>query len=306
MLSRPNTGLPCSRRPDSCGSIFSRLNTDEKEQALFARAKQDDTGAVAGEAQPIGDAAIDAVIKRVQAAFAAANGAALPVRIQKVRDMQDLPPALQETGHRQQVGKLGEGVFFEDVVYVVQEAHSTAEQVETTIFHGLYGHAATSALFGNEWTVKLNALFKAVGGAGGIVRLSESNGLNLQAYMDGPAADETLTDDLRRAALMDELLAHIAEKKTVFRKLINEFIGAVRNWLRVHGFAQLAEYGNTDLAYLLAEGRRAMAARATGAPAPRMPVFARDDAPVPVFYSRRRAHRADAGFCASQGAGCIL
>lgn len=157
-----------------------RARRSKDTPPLFARAKQDNAGTVADKAQPIGDAAIDAVIKRVQTAFAAASGAALPVRIQNVRDMGDLPPALQEAGRRQQVGKLGKGVFYDGVVYVVQDAHSMPEEVETTIYHELYGHAATSALFGNEWTTRLNALLKAVGGAGGIIRLAEANGIKLQ------------------------------------------------------------------------------------------------------------------------------
>jgi hypothetical protein len=33
----------------------------------------------------------------------------------------------------------------------------------------------------------------------------------------------------------------------LLRQKINEFIGAVRAWLRAHGFASLAEYSNTDL-----------------------------------------------------------
>jgi hypothetical protein len=61
---------------------------------------------------------MDAIINRVLAAFAQRHGAALPVAIQKVRGMDDLPPALQEAARRQQLD-LGKGVFFENTVYVV-------------------------------------------------------------------------------------------------------------------------------------------------------------------------------------------
>ena len=83
--------------------------------------------------------------------------------------------------------------------------------------------------------------------------------------------------------MMDELPVHMAEKKTVLRQKIDEFIGAVRAWLREHGFANLAEYGNTDLAHLLATARKSLAAKATGQAS--MPVFGRDEAHGPNFYS---------------------
>jgi hypothetical protein len=37
-------------------------------------------------------------------------------------------------------------------VYAVPQAHSTPEEVETTIFHELYGHATT--LFSGQWLAK--------------------------------------------------------------------------------------------------------------------------------------------------------
>jgi hypothetical protein len=118
---------------------------------LFARAKNDDAGTVAHHAEPISDSALDAFITRVQAAFAKRYGAALPVAIKPVRVMDDLPPALQESARRQQLG-LGKGAYWEYVVYEVQQAHGTPEEVDKSIFHELYDHA--TALFGGEWQAK--------------------------------------------------------------------------------------------------------------------------------------------------------
>jgi hypothetical protein len=254
------------------------------EDPLFARAKNGQAGAVAQHPHPISDRALDTVIERIQAAFARRVGAALPVAIKPVRGMADLPPVLQAAARRQQLN-LGKGVFFENTVYVVQQAHGTAEEVERTIFHELYGHAATASLFGGEWLAKQNALLKAIGGGAGLYRLAAANQIDLHDYAAGLQADTGLTDEQRRAIMMDELLAHLAEKKTVLRQKINEFIGAVRAWLRAHGFAKLAEYGNTDLAHLLADARKSLAAKATGRAGPAMPVFARDPDHAPVFYS---------------------
>ena len=107
--------------------------------------------------------------------------------------MDDLPPVLQEAARRQQLG-LGKGVFFENVVYVVQDAHGTTEEVETTIFDELYRHAATASLFGGEWLAKQNALLKAIGGGEGLYRLAAANKIDLRDYAAGLAADTTLTD----------------------------------------------------------------------------------------------------------------
>jgi hypothetical protein len=57
----------------------------------------------------------DAVIDRIRAGFAKRHGAALPVAIEKVRYMEDLPPALQAAARRQHFN-LRKGVFFESVV----------------------------------------------------------------------------------------------------------------------------------------------------------------------------------------------
>jgi hypothetical protein len=71
--------------------------------------------------------------------------------------MSDPPPVLQESACRQQL-RLGKGADRKNVVYVVQQAHGKPEEVEKTIFHVLYGRAATAALFGGEWPAKLHRL----------------------------------------------------------------------------------------------------------------------------------------------------
>jgi hypothetical protein len=44
--------------------------------------------------------------------------------------------------------------------------------MEKTIFHELYGHAATATLFGGVWYAKHNALLKTIGGGAGLYRRS--------------------------------------------------------------------------------------------------------------------------------------
>jgi hypothetical protein len=166
--------------------------------------------------------------------------------------------------------------------------------MEKTIFHELYGHAATASLFGGEWLAKQGALLKAIGGGADLYRLAAVNQIDLHAYAAG------LTDEQRRASMMDDLLAHMAGKKTVLRQKINAFIAVVRVWLRAYGFAQLAEYANTDLAHLLAEARKSRVAKATVRARPAMPVFACNIQYVVIFTGdelsgkiQRQHHRVD-------------
>jgi hypothetical protein len=144
---------------------------------------------------PISDSDLNAVMGRILARFVACVGAALPVAIEPVRGMDDLPSALQAAARRQQ-RDLGKGVFFENVVYVVQQAHGTAEEVKKTIFHELYGHAATAALFGGEWSGKLH-------------RLAAVNKIELHAYAVG------LTVEQRRATAIVALGALFGGKGTL-------------------------------------------------------------------------------------------
>lgn len=71
---------------------------------------------------------------------------------------------------------------------MVQDAHDTAKEMEKMIFHELYGHAFTAALFGGEWGAKQNALLKAIGGGAGLYRPA-ANQIDLHDYAAGLAAD---------------------------------------------------------------------------------------------------------------------
>ena len=65
--------------------------------------------------------------------------------------------------------------------------------------------------------------------------------------------------ELRQGLLMDELLAHIAERETgSLKAMAMEVVGAVRAWLREHGFARLASMGMSDISHVLRRGRLAV------------------------------------------------
>jgi hypothetical protein len=129
-----------------------RRVADAPPDPLFARAQDNQAGTVAeNDKARASDVDFHAVIDRIKAAFARRAGGALTVTIEPVRRMSDLLLEMRASARRQQIGNLGKGAYWENVVYVVQDAHSTPEEVEKTIFHELYGHAATATLFGGEW-----------------------------------------------------------------------------------------------------------------------------------------------------------
>lgn len=54
---------------------------------------------------------------------------------------------------------------------------------------------------------------------------------------------------------MEELLAHMSQATGRLKRVLEEWLGAVRDFLRRHGFAELARYNASDLAHVLREAR---------------------------------------------------
>jgi hypothetical protein len=193
---------------------------------LFARAKDDKAGTVAqNDKTSISDADYAAVIDRVKTVFAKRAGGALTVGIEPVGG-SDLAPALQKSARRRQLG-LGKGAYWENVAYVVQQAHGTPVEVEKTIYE-LYGHAATEILFSGTWVAKQNELLKAIGSGGGCT------GSLRRTRSPCTTTPPTWLPTAQRDH--DGRAADMAEKKAVLRRKANLFVGAVRAWLRAHGF----------------------------------------------------------------------
>ena len=82
---------------------------------------------------PISSHDADQVIGRIGDAFKSRFRGAIPLRIQKVRVMSDLPPALQASARRQLVGDLGNDEFYDHIIYVVQDSHRMEDEMETRI-----------------------------------------------------------------------------------------------------------------------------------------------------------------------------
>jgi hypothetical protein len=99
-----------------------------------------------------------------------------------------------------------------------------------------------------------------------VVALAKEQGIDLSDYTKTLDQDKYLTDRQKLAVLTEELLAHLEEGrvetglklKTITGKLriyLEGVIGAIRQFLRKHGFAEFAELGVTDLRHLMREAR---------------------------------------------------
>lgn len=86
------------------------------------------------------------------------------------------------------------GVFYDGTVYIVQDNHRCAAEVEKTIFHEMFGHAAVRTLFNNDYDGHLNTLLTRIGGGEGLRTLAIKNNIDLSKYVAGLQADLSLSD----------------------------------------------------------------------------------------------------------------
>lgn len=235
----------------------------------------------------------------------------------------ELPLAVQQEAKRQGSDeKSTKGVLVssqgELTVYVVVGNHDSLLDLEATLFHEVKGHAGVRAMFGDEFVQKLNQLYIALGGQGGLVRIMNRRGLGekaqqyirgineavqkdkddlRQAVAEGKAYRRRWTDAVARGVLTEEVYAHIAEQIMDRPGLMDRFktlIGRIRKWLRDHNLMRLANLGETDLLYMLSEmddkvrgpqgpggGRKTKNKADRGADFPS--VYSADESPVMVF-----------------------
>lgn len=187
--------------------------------------------------------------------------------IATVESFSALPKDMQEEAKAQ--GKEGQikGALHgsSGVIYLVADQHTSAADVKETVLHELMGHKGVRALFGRDYVSAMNRLFAAMGGWDGAKRIAKGRGMleQLQDYRQTLFGEgrPDWSQDMRIAVLTDELMAAIAQKPTLLDRA-KEVIGAIRQWLRDHGFAELAAYGETDLLRVLQQGRQVMRERA--------------------------------------------
>jgi len=158
--------------------------------------------------------------------------------------------------------------------YLLADQMRTPADVQEAIFHEHYTHGGLRAKYGAELGPKLDELLHGVGGVDGVRRLAERQGVDLSGYEKALAENPKLTEQNRQRVLMEELLAHMSRLTGTLKRTAQEWVGAVRDWLRRNGFAELAKYGETDLAHVLRHARQAANEKA-GTAGPSRPLFQR-------------------------------
>lgn len=214
-----------------------------------------------GQAGSVTRAQGDAVVNRITAKYDKSWG----VKVQLFDDKSTLPADVIAEYETQFEGAQAPKGFFKDgAVYAVLSEHSSTADLEETILHEIEGHVAMRVLFGARWVESMGTIYGALGGFEGMVRmLGRTNPearANLEKYRDAIAKmtqnGVELSKPLQTAMFTEEVMAQVAEQKPTLYKKILELIGAVREFLRKNGFAELATYGETDIARLLAIGRK--------------------------------------------------
>ena len=174
-----------------------------------------------------------------------------------VSSYDDLPTDIKDAAKAQGAEYQVKGVFHKGKVHVVLDQHTSALDMETTLFHEAYGHLGIKNLFGDDITKKLNSLFIANGGLKGLRETAKRHGINLEQYIKG--LDGTnMPQEVKNRVLMDELLAHMQQSnKSSVKRLAREIVGFIRQKLRDLGLASLAKVSDSDLFYVLKQARAA-------------------------------------------------
>jgi hypothetical protein len=226
------------------------LTTFDESKALFSAA-----GTVTGNAntRTVSRSNANEIVSRFVKGLTSAGKNYVSV----VSSYDDLPTEIKDAAKAQGVEYQVKGVFHKGKVHVVLDQHTSALDMETTLFHEAYGHLGIKNLFGDDITKKLNSLFIANGGLQGLRETAKRHGINLEKYIKG--LDKTnMPQEMKNRVLMDELLAHLQQSnKPSVKRLAREIVGMVRDKLRKLGLPGLSKVTDSDLFYTLKKARDA-------------------------------------------------
>ena len=234
--------------------VIDKPETDspDLEPPLFAL--NSDRVSVSADNVAVSSASAKKVVSRFVAGLS--DSAADNVVITSTYD--DLPQSIKDAAKAQGAEYQVKGVFHKGKTYVVLDQHSSEVDMETTLFHEVYGHQGISQLFGKDITKKLNALFVLNGGLKGLRDTAKRHNINLDKYIQG-IEGTALPQDVKHRILMDELLAHMQQdSKPGIKRLVREIVGMIRNKLRDLGLPLLSKINDSDLYYLLRKARSAV------------------------------------------------
>jgi hypothetical protein len=194
---------------------------------------------------------VTATLARVRAGFD--KGAELP--IVPLASFAEFPAAIQADAKERDIdtSKI-KGVFHKGKILVNLDALKTSQELESVILHEL-AHDGLAKMFGPEITSAMSKLYFAIGGAKALDDLAAKYAMPVDKYSEAYKDSGT---QKRTAIMMEEALAHIAQdsRPNVKRRLA-ELVGAIRQWLRAHGFLATSKVSESELFAILREARKA-------------------------------------------------
>lgn len=159
------------------------------------------------------------------------------------------------------------GALKDGKAFVVLNNHHSMADLEATVFHEILGHTGIRKLLGPKFSQELNKLFIGLGGYSGLRRIMQDRGMSAQfeGYFKGiqqarESNPDAWTDALAKSILTEEVFAHIAEQKNAkqLRDRFMALVGMIRDWLRRHGFMDLASLGESDIVFMLQHAREGL------------------------------------------------
>lgn len=211
------------------------------------------------ERLPFGGRSLDAVRAQVDHVTGSWKGAPA---INLHESPEDLPQSLQAEAKAQGV-PLNEIVaaWHDGEIHLVGSHPdlTTERQVEEAIWHEAVGHHGVRKVLGNDLRPFLIKLADDMGGVVGLLAEAKRQGIDLSDYEAATRDNPNVSRMDRVAILAEELAAHIAQKgPPALKQRLKEWLGAIKNWLRSHGFPRLSKLSDLDLANLLRRSRKAV------------------------------------------------
>lgn len=242
------------------------VREESTEKDAYGQTKETDTGvALFNRVAPNGNNAVPTVVvddvtaNEIVDRFIT-NHPGTKGMIKIVPDFAALPANVQQDARDQGSGEKDTKGAFDHVTgtaFIVQNNHTSPADFEETVFHEMLGHVGIRTLLGRGFVGELQNIFQQLGGLEGLAKIARARGFSKEfgEYVRGVAKargqNDKYTLAIAKAVLSEEVFAHIAQQKPKLLDRLKALVGMLRQNLRDLGFKRLAEYGETDLLWML-------------------------------------------------------
>ncbi|PSB81566.1 PLxRFG domain-containing protein [Photobacterium damselae] len=177
-----------------------------------------------------------------------------------VSSEQYLPDAIKNKIDRDGANNEIEGVYYNGITYLVADKLHDKSSVERVLFHEFIGHHGIRKVFEGKVVEKeLNKIWKKLGSEKQLLKIAKEMDIDLTAYIESYNRaywNKEITLEQRQASIVDEMIAHMAGSKR-FSSNWNRLVIVIKEWLRNHGFPNLAKYGKAELIELVSQAQKA-------------------------------------------------